>query len=97
MFLINSMLVSHTVMYAQCKTMAVLVAHLPLLAKQGATDSSSLQQASGYNTSCMVAYAYTTSDFLNNTHRDSKHCKCMASPYKHMGELQSAITLILRR
>jgi hypothetical protein len=29
--------------------------------------------------------------------RGRKHCKCMASLYKHMGELQSAITLILRR
>ena len=26
-----------------------------------------------------------------------KHCKCMASLYKHMGKLQSAITLIQRR
>jgi hypothetical protein len=33
------------------------------------------------------------SEFLNNAHQDSKHCKCMASLYKH----QSAITLILRR
>ena len=51
--------VSHTSMH---KTMAVLVAHLPLSKKGRATivaDSSSLQQASGYNTSCMVAYTCT--------------------------------------
>ena len=56
-------------------------------------DSSSLQQASVYNASWYIAY---TSDFLNNAHRDSKHCKCVASLYKHMGKLQSAVTLILR-
>ena len=29
--------------------------------------------------------------------RGRKHCKCMASLYKHMGKLQRAVTLILRR
>ena len=75
-------------MHAQCKTIAVLP-HLPLSKNGRATvvaDSSSIQrQAFGYNTSSMVAYAFTwPSDFLNNTHRDSKH---MASLYKHMGKL----------
>ena len=91
---------SHTFMHAQCKTIAVLH-HLPLTKKGRATvvaDPSSIQQASGYNTSCMHGslYMYWPSDFLNNAHRDSKHCKHMASLYKHMGKLQMAITLILR-
>ena len=37
--------------------------------------------------------------FLNNAHSrkvGGKHCKRMASTYKRMGKLQSAITLILR-
>ena len=37
--------------------------------------------------------------FLNNAHSRKvgvKHCKRMVSTYKHMGKLQSAITLILR-
>ena len=41
--------------------------------------------------------------FLNNAHHGyspffmgGKHCKCMASLYKHMGKVQRAITLILR-
>ena len=32
-----------------------------------------------------------------HTHSRGKHCKRMASRYKHMGKLQSAITLIQRR
>ncbi len=37
------------------------------------------------------------SDFLNNAHRDYKHCKYMAFLYKHIGKLERAINLILRR
>ena len=79
----NSTTLPHIHVYAQCKTMAILVAHLPLSKKGRATvvaDYSSLHQASEYNTSCMIY----TNDFLNNAHRDSKHCKCVASLYKPM-------------
>ena len=50
-------------MHAQCKTIAATVLCHLLLSKKGeatvVADSSSIQQASGYNTSCMVAYACT--------------------------------------
>ena len=75
--------------YNRAECIAVL-RHLPLSKNGRATvvaDSSSIQQASGYNTSCMVAYACTwPSNFLNNAHRDSKYCKHMASLY-HIREL----------
>ena len=54
-------ILSHASMHVQCKIIAVLC-HLPLSKNRRATvvaDSSSIQQVSGYNTSCMVAYACT--------------------------------------
>ena len=53
---------SHTSMHVQCKIVAAVLCHLPLSKNGKATvvaDSSSIQRASGYNTSCMVAYACT--------------------------------------
>ena len=78
------MLVSHTSMLAKYKTMAVFRGEL-LLWLILHPFSKPLNTMLGYS-----------SDFLNNAHRDSKHCNCVASLYKHMGKLQSAIILIPR-
>ena len=43
---------SHTSMHVQCKIIAVL-RHLPLSKTTIVADSLSIQQVSGYNTSCM--------------------------------------------
>ena len=92
-------ILSHTSMHTQCQT------------HDSCTPPTSQQKRESYccdwlfihSASLWIQYLlhgslcmYWPSDLLTNAHRDSKHCKYMASLYKHMGELQRTITWILR-